>query len=250
MSDNQRRTAPPAPAKRRRQVQRGRVPANQPLVPSRKSYNLNAPPAHPKTVTISTDHSDLSSNEDANSIKRRRRDESLQSRRYRRSATRARRPPKNILPRQVLCNAINTEVIRLTRQLEDGNRRDRSTKDVSKWCTQRSNASTAVTKFIGKYFLDMKLIRSLERLKFAQACVLCLHPYCGNRPTFDVADAMWRMLRALELDLAMSKECGVYAVFQYWHDKNIYFKLVRKIALEVEKRLMDMRCVLVGEGRN
>jgi len=96
----------------------------------------------------------------------------------------------------------------------------------------------------------MKLIRSPERLKFAQACVLCLHPYCGNRPTFDVADAMWRMLRALELDLVMSKECGVDAVFQYWHDKNIYFKLVRKIAMEVEKRLMDMRCVLVGEGGN
>jgi len=96
----------------------------------------------------------------------------------------------------------------------------------------------------------MKLIRSPERLKFAQACVLCLHPYCGNRPTFDVADAMWRMLRALELDLAMSKECGVDAVFQYWHDKNIYFKRVRKIAMEVEKRLMDMRCVLVGEGGN
>ena len=122
--------------------------------------------------------------------------------------------------------------------------------DVSKWCTERSNASTAVTKFIGKYFLDMKLIRSPERLKFAQACVLCLHPYCGNSPTFDVADAMWRMLRALELDLPMSKECGVDAVFQYWHDKNIYFKRVRKIAMEVEKRLMDMRCVLGGEGGN
>ena len=52
----------------------------------------------------------------------------------------------------------------------------------------------------------MKLIRSPERLKFALVCVLCLHLYCGNRPTFDVADAMWRMLRALELDLAMSKE--------------------------------------------
>ena len=33
---------------------------------------------------------------------------------------------------------------------------------------------------------------------------------------------MWRMLRALGLDLAMSKECGVDTVFQYWHDKNIY----------------------------
>ncbi|PUU72474.1 hypothetical protein B9Z19DRAFT_1069737 [Tuber borchii] len=55
---------------------------------------------------------------------------------------------------------------------------------------------------------------------------LCRHPYCGNHPTFDVADAMWRMRRALELDLAMSKECGVDAVFQYWHDKNIYFKRV------------------------
>ena len=96
----------------------------------------------------------------------------------------------------------------------------------------------------------MKLIHSPERLKFAQACVLYLHPYYGNRPTtFDVADAMWRMIRALELDLAMSKECSLDAVFQYWHDKNIYFKRVRKIAMEVEKRLMDMRCVLV-EGRN
>jgi len=94
----------------------------------------------------------------------------------------------------------------------------------------------------------MKLTRSPEWLKFAQACVLCLHPYCGNRPTFDVADAMWLMLRALELDLARSKECGVDAVFQYWHDNNIYFNLLRKIAMEVEKRLMDMRCMLVGEG--
>ena len=122
--------------------------------------------------------------------------------------------------------------------------------DVSKWCTEPSNASTAVTKFIGKYFLDMKLIRSPERLEFAHACVLCLHLYCGNRPTFDVIDAMWRMLRALELDLAMSKECGVDAVFQYWHDKNIYFKRVWKLAMEVEKRLMDMRCALGGEGGN
>ena len=152
-----------------------------------------------------------------------------------------------MLPHQARCNAINAEVIQLTRQLEEGNRRDRSTMDVSKWCTERSNASTAVTKFIGKYFLDMKLIRSPERLKFAQACVRCLHPYCGNSPTFDVSDAMWRMLRALELDLAMSKQCGIDAVFQYWHDKNIYFKRVRKIAMEVEKRLMDMRCVLVKE---
>ena len=96
----------------------------------------------------------------------------------------------------------------------------------------------------------MKLIRSPERLKFAQACVLCLHPYCGNRTTFDVIDAMWRMLRALELDLAMSKECGVDAGFQYWHHKNIYFKRVRKIATEVEKPLMDMHCALVEEGGN
>ena len=87
----------------------------------------------------------------------------------------------------------------------------------------------------------MKLIRSPERLKFAQACVLCLHPYRGHRPTFDVADAMWRMLRAMKLDLAMSKECGVDAVFQYWHDKNIYFKCAQKIAMAAEKRLMDMR---------
>ena len=130
----------------------------------------------------------------------------------------------------------------MTRQLEDGNRRDRSTKDVSEWCTERSNASTAVTKLIGKYFLDMKLIRSPERLKFAQACVFCLHPYCGNRPTFDVADAMWCMLRAPELDLAMSKECGVDAVFQYWHDNDIYFKRVRKIFMEVEKPLVDSLC--------
>ncbi|PUU77954.1 hypothetical protein B9Z19DRAFT_1127518 [Tuber borchii] len=160
----------------------------------------------------------------------------------------ASRQTKVVPPRQGRCNAINTEVIRLTRQLEDGNRRDRSSKDVSKWCTERSNASTAVTKFIGNYFLDMKLIRSPERLKFVQACVLCRHLYCGNRPIFGVADAMWRMLRALGLDLAMSKECGVDAVFQYWHDKNIYFKRVRNIAMQVERRLMDMRCVLVDEG--
>jgi len=93
----------------------------------------------------------------------------------------------------------------------------------------------------------MELIRSPERLNFAKACVSCLHPYCGNRPTFDVSDAMWRMLRALELDLAMSKECGIDAVFQYWHDKNIYFHRVRKVAMGVEKRLMDMRCVVPGE---
>jgi len=94
----------------------------------------------------------------------------------------------------------------------------------------------------------MGLIRSPERLNFSKACVLCLHPYCGNRPTFDVADAMWRMLRALELDLEMSNDCGVDALFEYWHDKNIYCKRVRKVAMEVEKRLMDMRCVLAGEG--
>ena len=51
------------------------------------------------------------------------------------------------------------------------------------------------------------------------------------------------------LDLAMSKECGVDAVFQYWHGRNIYFKCVRRISMEVEKRLMDMRCVLeLGRG--
>ena len=152
-----------------------------------------------------------------------------------------------IPPRQVRHNAINTVVIRLSRQLEDGNRRDRSTRNVRKWCSKRSNAGTAVTKLIGNYFLDMKLISPPERLKFAQACVLCLHPYCGNRLSFDVADAMWRMLQTLKLDLAMSKECRVDLVFQYWHGKNIYFKLVRKIAMQVEKRLMDMRRVLAEE---
>ena len=149
-------------------------------------------------------------------------------------------------PHKVKCNTINAEVIQLTCQLEDGNKLNRSTKDVSKWCTERSNASAAVTKFIGKYFLDIKLICSPERLKFAQACVLCLHPYCGNRPTFDVADAMWRMILVLGLDLAMSKECGFDSVFQYWDYKNISFKRMWKISLEVEKRLRDMRCVLVG----
>ncbi|PUU73866.1 hypothetical protein B9Z19DRAFT_1134259 [Tuber borchii] len=103
-----------------------------------------------------------------------------------------------------------------------------------------SLASTAVTKFIEEYFLDMELILSPERFQFSQVC-FCLHHYCGNRPTFDIADTMWRILRALELDLAMSKECDLDSVFQYWHDKNIYFKWVRMMAMEVKPQLMDMR---------
>ena len=39
-------------------------------MPSKKSYNFNALLANPKTVTISTDGSDLSSNEDVKPIKR------------------------------------------------------------------------------------------------------------------------------------------------------------------------------------
>jgi len=44
------------------------------------------------------------------------------------------------------------------------------------------------------------------------------------------------MLRALELDLVISNECGD-APFEYWNGKNNYCKRVRKIAIEVEKRL-------------
>ncbi|PWW75425.1 hypothetical protein C7212DRAFT_324854, partial [Tuber magnatum] len=181
-------------------------------------------------------------------LKGRQRGESLQAYRYRESARKARLPPHKLPPRSVRRHAINKGVVHLTRQLQDADRCDRGTKDVSKWCTERSNASIAVTKFIGKYYLDMKLIRSPERLKLAQACVNCLRPYCGNRPTFDVCDAMWRMLRALELDLETATACGIDTVFKDWHDKNIYCQHVRKIAMEVEKRLMDMRCVIMGDG--
>lgn len=52
------------------------------------------------------------------------------------------------------------------------------------------------------------------------------------------------------LDLAMPKECGVDAGFQYWHHKNIYFKRAQVIVMEVEKRLMDMHCASVEEGGN
>jgi len=58
------------------------------------------------------------------------------------------------------------------------------------------------------------------------------------------------MLGALELDLTMSKECGVHAEFQYLDDKNINRKPVRKIAIEVEKRLVEMCCLLIGEEGN
>jgi len=58
---------------------------------------------------------------------------------------------------------------------------------------------------------------------------------------------MWRMLRALELDLVMSKECSIDAVFQYWHDKNIHCKRGRKIGMGVEKRLMDIHWGLWNE---
>ncbi|KAG0640070.1 hypothetical protein HOY80DRAFT_1022130 [Tuber brumale] len=196
---------------------RGRTLARQSPPPAKRTGKRNARSNDPPVGITEADQSELSSDED---IK-----------------------PNKLPPRHVRCIAINKKVASLTRQLEDADKRDRSSEDVSKWCTERSNASTLVTNFIAKYYLDMKLIRAPERLKFAQACVKCLHPYCGNRPTFDVADAMWRMLRALELDLEMSKDSGIDAVFKSWHDKHIYFRHVQKIAMEVEKRLMNMRSV-------
>ncbi|KAG0640061.1 hypothetical protein HOY80DRAFT_1022128 [Tuber brumale] len=229
---------------------RGRTLTRQSPASSKRRRKRNARSTNPFPIIIATDESDLSSDEDVKTNKRRRRGESRQACRYRVAAGKARLPPHNFPPRHVRRIAINKKVTRLTRQLEDADRRDRSSKDVSKWCTERSNVSTLVTSFIAKYYLDMKLIRARERLKFAQACVKCLLPYCGNRPTFDVADAMWRMLRALDLDLEMSKESGIDAVFKYWHDKKIYFRHVQKIAMEVEKRLTNMRCVRVADYKD
>ncbi|KAG0133432.1 hypothetical protein HOY82DRAFT_641121 [Tuber indicum] len=203
---------------------RGRTLTRKSILFSKKTAHNNPRSRIQSPVIISSDESDLSANE----------------------LIKANKLP----PRRIRHIAINKKATRLTRQLEEADRRDRTTKDVSKWCTERSNASTPVTNFIAKYYLDMKLIRPLERLKFAKACVKCLRPYCGNRPTFDVADAMWRMLRALELDLEMSKECGVDTVFQSWHDKNIYFRHVQKIAMEVERRLMKMRCAQGEDDRD
>ena len=229
--------------------------ANQSLVSSKKSYNLETPPTNPNRVTISTAHSDLSSDEGVKPIKRKYFQNSIsllrtfpnsqdcvfkavavmkvsnlagtvdllrefpchQTKVTISSSSPSIRVPGGLTtgtlapPRQVRRNSTNTEVTRLTRQPENGNKRDRSSKDVSKWCIEGSSTSTAITKFIGKY-LNMKLICSPEKLKFPQACVLCLHPYSGNRLTFDATDAMWP---ALELGLAMSKECGVDSVFQY-----------------------------------
>ena len=66
------RPTAPVPVKCRHEGQRVRVSVNQPSVSSKESYNLNAPPTNPDTVTASssTDDSDLSSDEDAKPIKR------------------------------------------------------------------------------------------------------------------------------------------------------------------------------------
>jgi len=64
------RTTAAAPAKRKHEGQRGRAPANQSLVSSKKSYNLKAPPTNPNTVTTPIDDGDLSSGEDVVPIKR------------------------------------------------------------------------------------------------------------------------------------------------------------------------------------
>ena len=64
------RATTPVSVKRKHEGQRGRIPANQSLVSSKKSYNLKAPPTNPNTVTISTDDNDLSSDEDVKPIKR------------------------------------------------------------------------------------------------------------------------------------------------------------------------------------
>ncbi|KAG0640068.1 hypothetical protein HOY80DRAFT_1000467 [Tuber brumale] len=103
-------------------------------------------------------------------------------------------------PGHVWDSSLNKRVTRLAYQLGDVYRGDRSPQNVSKWCTERSNASTLVTKFIDKYDLDMKLIGEPERLKFSQTCVKGPHLYYGNRPAFDVAGAIWRTLLALEFD--------------------------------------------------
>ncbi|RPA89450.1 hypothetical protein L873DRAFT_1796092 [Choiromyces venosus 120613-1] len=169
------------------------------------------------------------------------RNESRQSWRYRMKATKAKLQPKKCPPPDVLCATINTEVTRLTRLLEEADKRDRSTLVTELWCRQRGFASAAVTTFIGKYWLDMELIYPKQRLEFATACVACLQPYKGNRPMYDTCDAMWRMIRALKLDLEMSKACGVDSVFPYWQDEKIYFKRVREVALDVEERLEEMR---------
>ena len=58
------------------------------------------------------------------------------------------------------------------------------------------------------------------------------------------------MLRALELDLMISNECGLDSPFEYWHGKNIYCKRVRKIAMEVGERRMDLGCVFLGGVEN
>ena len=54
------RTTALVPAKRKHESQGGRVPTNQPPLPSKQSYNLNAPLSNPTTVTILTDDSDFS----------------------------------------------------------------------------------------------------------------------------------------------------------------------------------------------
>ncbi|CUS11284.1 unnamed protein product [Tuber aestivum] len=250
MPANRRHPASPAVSKGKDKMPRGRTRTKQQLAPPERAQKLNTTRRNSDAIAISTHESDNNSDEEPKPPKRRRRNESLQACRYRKSATRARLPPHKLPPLHARRHAINKKVDRLTRQLQDADRRDRSAKDVSKWCTERSDASAAVTKFIARYYLDMNLITSPARLKFAEACVNCLKPYCGNRPTFDVCDAMWRMLRALELDLETAKGCGIDTLFKDWHNKNIYCQHVRKIAMQVEKRLMDMRCVIIGEGGN
>ncbi|PUU73973.1 hypothetical protein B9Z19DRAFT_1068586 [Tuber borchii] len=124
--------------------QRRRVPANQSLVSSKKSYNLKAPPTNHNIVTISTDDGDLSQEEDVKPIKR----------------TSSRSPKIPILgnPITIALQYLLTKFPITPSTLKC----DRSSKD-----------------------------------KFAKACVLCLNPYYGNLSDFDIADAMWRMLRDL-----------------------------------------------------
>ena len=64
------RPTAPVSVKRKHEGPRGRIPANQSLVSSKKPYNLKAPPTNLNTVTIPTDDNDPSSDEDVKPIKR------------------------------------------------------------------------------------------------------------------------------------------------------------------------------------
>ncbi|KAG0640067.1 hypothetical protein HOY80DRAFT_1136262 [Tuber brumale] len=170
--------------------QRGRTLTRQP--PSSKATGkLNARSTDLSTGIIVAGESDLSLDEDQSLL---------------------------VLPPHVRHISINTKVTHLGHQLQDAHQGDRSSKDVSKWCTELINESTLATQFIPKHHLYTRSIRAPERLKFANACVNCLHLGCGNLPTFAVATAMWRVLRALVLNLES-----------------------QKIAIQIEKQLMNVR---------